>query len=88
MRLPILSEGLNMITQTSKNQQRHLKEALRAAHVFQDAIYQIARQAMQDTNPHNVAYIVKEHDKVSDIVRNLHTLCNEYTVEPHEMHPD
>jgi hypothetical protein len=76
---------MNMITNTAKGQQANLKEALRAAHVFQDAIYQIAQQAMHDANPHNVAWIVKEHDKIHGILKNLHTLCESHVFNDSEL---
>lgn len=53
-----------------------LRNATTSAHQFEDAIYQLAQAAMTETNPHLVAYIMREHDKVNAMVKRMHSLIN------------
>ena len=54
-----------------------LEETRHAARAMQDAIYEMAKQAMRDMNPHAVAWIIAEHDKLDRIVRRLHDVVGE-----------
>lgn len=40
---------------------------------FEDSIYALATHACKDMSPHQVAWIMKEHDKVRGIVKRLET---------------
>lgn len=64
---------------TRASQEEHFAAVARAAAALQDTIYAMAQAAMQDTNPHNVAWIVREHDKVNGIVRALDRLCADHS---------
>jgi hypothetical protein len=64
---------------TRASQEDNLANVLRAASALQEAIYAMAQTAMRDTNPHNVAWIVAEHDKVNMIVRKLDRLVTDHT---------
>lgn len=59
------------------NMQPHMDAIRHAAAMMQDAVYEMAKQAMRDMNPHAVAWIVTEHDKLDRIVRRLHSLTSE-----------
>jgi acetolactate synthase regulatory subunit len=67
-------------TATRASQEENLAQVLRAASALQEAIYTMAQTAMHDTNPHNVAWIVAEHDKVNMIVRKLDRLVTEHSL--------
>lgn len=45
-----------------------------AAHRLEGAIYALAQQAMKDSNPHTIAFTMREHDKVHRIARTIATL--------------
>jgi len=64
---------------TRASQEENLANVLHAASALQKAIYTMAQTAMHDTNPHNVAWIVAEHDKVHMIVRKLDRLVTDHS---------
>lgn len=53
----------------------------KAARQLQDCIYQLAQAAMKDTNPHVIAWIVAEHDKIDTIQRRLHRLMETHYID-------
>ena len=65
---------------TRASQEENLASIHRAAAMLQDAIYNMAQTAMHDTSPHNVAWIVREHDKVNGIVRSLGRICSDHSL--------
>lgn len=68
---------------TASNFTSPLRNTMRIAHQFEDSIYQIAQVAMRDTNPHLVAHIMQEHDKINAMLKRLHNLVDNlsYTAE-------
>ena len=62
------------------SQEENLASVHRTAAMLQDAIYSMAQTAMRDTNPHHVAWIVAEHDKLNMIVRKLDRLVTEHSL--------
>lgn len=66
-----------------KTHQRHsdlIELVERDAAQLQESIYQLARAAMQEDNPHTVAWIVAEHDRVNNIIRKLHRITARYEI--------
>lgn len=64
-----------------KTHQRHselVEHIERNAAQLQDSIYQLAQAAMRDDNPHTVAWIIAEHDKVNNMLRKLHQITARY----------
>jgi hypothetical protein len=61
---------------TMQNEQMlsQIADVRQAAHRLEDAIYALAQQAMKDSNPHMVAFTMREHDKVHRIARTVATL--------------
>jgi len=52
------------------------RDTTSSAHQFEDAVYQLAQVAMTETNPHLVAFIMKEHDKINVMVKRMHSLID------------
>lgn len=66
-----------------KTHQRHsdlVQLIERDAAQLQDSIYQLAQAAMRDDNPHSVAWIIAEHDKVNNMLRKIYRLTARYEI--------